>query len=74
MAQRKVIWTTISENQLKEILLFFNNRNKSNKYAKKLYLQFKKELNTASKNPEIGLKTQLQDIRGLIISNYIIFY
>jgi len=74
MAKREVIWTKVSEIQLQEILEFFTNRNKSRQYSRKLYKKFKTELKGAAKNPESGLKTKFDQIRGLIIEDYIIFY
>ncbi len=74
MAKREVIWTKNSEIQLQEILEFFTKRNKSRLYSKKLYRKFKTELLTVSKNPELGIKTKLDQIRGLIIEDYILFY
>jgi hypothetical protein len=74
MARREVIWTKVSEIQLQEILEFFTHRNKSGEYSRKLYKRFKAELKTVSKNPELGIKTKLDLIRGLIIEDYIIFY
>ena len=74
MAKREVIWTKNSEIQLQEILVFFTKRNKSGLYSRKLYKKFKKELTTISKNPELGIKTKLDQIRGLIVEEYILFY
>lgn len=74
MAKREVIWTKVSEIQLKEILDFFTKRNKSGQYSRKLYNKFKTELKIVAKNPEIGLKTKLDLIRGLIVDDYILFY
>lgn len=74
MAKREIIWTEVSEIQLKEILDFFTKRNKSGQYSRKLYKKFKAELNTVAKNPEIGINTKLDAIRGLIIDDYILFY
>ncbi len=74
MAKREVIWTKNSEIQLQEILEFFTKRNKSRLYSRKLYRKFKTELLTVSKNPELGIKTKLDQIRGLIIEDYILFY
>ena len=74
MAKREVIWTNISEIQLQEILEFFTKRNKSTQYSGKLYKKFKSELISASKNPEIGISTKFDQIRGLIIEDYIIFH
>ena len=74
MAKRAVIWTKASEIQLQEILQFFTRRNKNTRYSRKLYRKFKAELKTAAKNPELGILTKLERIRGLIIEDYIIFY
>jgi len=74
LAKREVIWTKNSEIQLQEILEFFTKRNKSGLYSRKLYKKFKTELITVSKNPELGIKTKLDQIRGLIIEDYILFY
>lgn len=72
MAKREIIRTKISEIQLQEILEFFTNRNKSSKYSRKLYKKIKAELQTVSKNPELGIKTKIDLIRGLIIDDYIL--
>ncbi|MDX9908085.1 MAG: type II toxin-antitoxin system RelE/ParE family toxin [Mariniphaga sp.] len=74
MVRRKVIWTKVSESQLYEILEFFTKRNYSGEYSRKLYKKFKAELKIVAKNPEIGIKTKLEKIRGLIIEDYILFY
>lgn len=74
MAKREVVWSKNSEIQLREILEFFTKRNKSGHYSIKLYKKFKTELKIVSKNPEIGIKTKLDQIRGLIIEDYILFY
>ena len=74
MAKREIIWTINSEIQLREILEFFTKRNNSGAYSRKLYKKFKKELKIVTKNPELGIKTKLNQIRGLIIEDYILFY
>lgn len=74
MAKREVTWTKVSEIQLQEILEFFTQRNKSAQYSRKLYRKFKTELKTVAKNPELGIQTKLDQIRGLIVEDYILFY
>jgi len=74
MAKREIVWTKNSELQLQEILEFFTKRNKSGLYSRKLYKKFKTELKIVSKNPESGIKTTLDLIRGLIVDDYILFY
>jgi len=74
MAKREVVWTRNSEIQLQEILEFFTNRNKSEQYSQRLYKKFKAELKVAAQRPEIGIRTKLDQIRGLIVEDYILFY
>ncbi len=74
MAMRQVIWTKVSEIQMQAILEFFNERNTSVLYSRKLYRKFKTQLKTAAKNPELGIKTKFYQIRGLIVEDYILFY
>jgi len=74
MAKRKLIWSQNAKIKLFEILDYFNVRNKSNNYSKKLYHKITKGLSILIKHPESGNKTDFGSIRGLIIENYILFY
>ncbi len=56
------------------ILEFYTERNKSKTYSKKLYTKFNKELSLPLKQPEIGIKTELDSVRGLIVEEFILFY
>jgi hypothetical protein len=56
------------------ILEFYSERNKSKTYSKKLYTKFNKELSLLLKQPEIGIKTELEKVRGLIVDEFILFY
>ena len=59
---------------LYNILDFYIERNKSNAYSKKLYSKIQQKLKVLIKNPEAGIKTDVPNIRGLIIENYTVFY
>lgn len=74
MVKREVAWTKNAEIQLREILDFYTLRNKSGQYSQKLYRKFKSELNIIAQIPEIGINTKLNRIKGLIVSDYILFY
>ena len=74
MAKRKLIWTNSAKIQLFEILDYFNGRNQCNVYSKKLYKKFVKEASVLLVHPEIGIKSDLFSVRGLIVDNYILFY
>jgi plasmid stabilization system protein ParE len=74
MVKRRVIWSDNAKLELKETLDFYKNRNKSATYSRKLYKRFKLELEIVAKRPNIGIRTNRENTRGLIIADYIIFY
>lgn len=53
---------------------FYAQRNKSKTYSLKLYKKLIKEILILKKQPEIGIKTEIEPVRGLIIENFIVFY
>jgi addiction module RelE/StbE family toxin len=74
MVKRKIVWSHRAALKLNEILRFFAERNKSKVYSAKLYRKITKELELLLKQPDLGLKTEIDSIRGLIIGDYILFY
>jgi len=74
MAKRKIVWSNTAQIKLFNILEFYARRNRSKAYSAKLYLRFNKELKVLLKHPEIGLKTEVEGVRGLIVDDYILFY
>ncbi|OYQ39646.1 hypothetical protein CHX27_14215 [Flavobacterium aurantiibacter] len=53
---------------------FYAQRNKSKTYSLKLYKKLIKEILILKKQPEIGIKTEIEPVRGLFIENFIVFY
>jgi plasmid stabilization system protein ParE len=74
MVKRTIVWSHRAKLKLFEILDFYTERNKSETYSKKLYKKFKKELSLLIKQPEIGIKTDMESVRGLIVDEFILFY
>ncbi len=74
MAKRLIIWSHRAKIRLFEILEYFEKRNKSKAYSEKLYRKFNKELKLLLKHPDLGIKTDFDSIRGLIVDDYILFY
>jgi plasmid stabilization system protein ParE len=74
MAKRIIVWSHRANIKLFELLDFYAERNKSKTYSKKLYQKFKKELSLLTRQPRLGVKTDFESIRGLIIEEYILFY
>jgi plasmid stabilization system protein ParE len=74
MVKRKIVWSHRAKIKLYEILKFYNDRNQSSSYSIKLYKRFTKELKLLKKNPDLGINTEIANVRGLIIGAYLIFY
>ena len=74
MVKRKIIWSHRAKIKLYKILEYYIERNKSNTYSKKLYCKFNKELKLLLKHPEVGIKTEIDSVRGLIVDEYILYY
>ena len=74
MAKRKVVWSNRAKIRLYAILDFYIERNKSKVYSIKLQRLILKEVRLLLKQPDLGLKTSDDTIRGLIIENYIVYY
>lgn len=74
MANRKIRWSQRANIKAFEIFDFYTNRNRSAAYSAKLYKRFIRELSLLDKHPEIGLTTEFESIRGLIVADFILFY
>ena len=74
MAKRVIIWTSNAKLELKHILEFYNFRNKTKTYSQNLYRKMQAELSLIILHPEIGKKSDLINVRGLIIENHIVYY
>jgi len=74
MVRRKIVWSHLARIRLFEIMEYFAERNKSKTYSEKLYRKFNKELKLLLKHPDLGIKTEIESVRGLIVGDYILFY
>lgn len=74
MVARRIVWSTSAKLLLKIIFEYFNFRNKSKIYSLKLNAFIQTELKKLLQQPNIGKKTDLINVRGLLIENYYIFY
>lgn len=72
MAQVKIIWSQRARLKLYSILEFYAERNKSKVYSAKLYARFNNEIKLLAKHPNLGIKTEIQSVRGLIVGEFII--
>ncbi len=74
MAKRKIVWSRKAQIKLSSILQFYTERNGSKSYSVKLYSQISRAVKLLEKHPDIGHKSDLESVRGLIIKSYIVFY
>ncbi len=74
MATRKIVWSNSAKIKLYDILKFFAERNKSKTYSEKLYKKLNKELSLLIKQPDLGIRTEIDFVRAFIIGDYILFY
>jgi len=74
MVKRKIIWSPDANLDFLTILEYFQKRNESKPYSKKLYLKIRKSVRLLSKHPFLGIQTDDENIRSLIEGDYAIFY
>ena len=74
MAGLKVSWTKIALNQRNYIFEYWNKRNKSRNYARKLNSEIKSRTALLKQNPEMGIKTQFENTRAISLGHYNLLY
>ncbi|WP_231460343.1 MULTISPECIES: type II toxin-antitoxin system RelE/ParE family toxin [unclassified Pedobacter] len=71
---KKIIWSHKARIKLFTILEFYADRNGNKNYSAKLYKRFNKEIKLLIRNPFLGIQSSVENVRGLIVLDYIIFY
>jgi len=71
---KQIIWSNLAQNDRKSILQYWINRNKSNLYSIKLNQIFVDTVELLSKHPQIGKRTEFENIRIKIVKSYFITY
>jgi len=71
---KKVIWSSLAENDLYSILAYWIYRNKSAIYSIKLEAEIQKSIQAIIKNPFIGRRTNKENIRLKLVGDYWIVY
>lgn len=74
MAQIKIIWANIAIRQRNKIFEYWNERNGSTSYSKKLNGKIKENLQTAALNPEIGKISDVKNYRMISLGHYSLVY
>ena len=72
--RRKITWTIIARTTRNSIFSYWNNRNKSNLYSKKLFVLFNANLSTISQSPEASIATNRKNIRAVLVKDYYLIF
>ena len=71
---RQIIWTERAQKERIAIFTYWNNRNESFIYSKKLNVLIKESLKLISKHPLIGQLTGKENVRVKVLRDYLIIY
>ena len=74
MAKRKIIWSSRARSDIFNILDFYYKRNGTKTYSNKLNASIRGSIRLLEIHHELGIKTDVQNIRSLIHGDYSIFY
>lgn len=74
MAGIDVFWTNTALKQRNSIFKYWNERNHSTFYTKKLNIRIKGRLAILKLNPEIGKRIDFKNTRTISLGHYSIFY
>jgi len=74
MAKYKIDWSIEARLDLIDILEYYRLRNKSAQYSKKLNSKINRSIKLITKNPLIGLQTQISSVRAFIAGDYQLIY
>ena len=74
MAQLIVFWTETALKQRNYVFEYWNERNKSTEYSKRLNVKIIERISLLKSQPKLGKKTDFNDIRVVSMGHYSIFY
>ena len=71
---KPVVWSQNAKNDLKRIKKFYDTRNQSSTFSKKLLKTFRDSAKLIENFPLLSIPTEYDGVRGFVILEYIIFY
>jgi plasmid stabilization system protein ParE len=74
MVKRKIIWSPRAKSALIGILDYYFKRNGSKTYSNKLNASLRSAIRLLENHPELGVKSDIRNVRVLIHGDYAIFY
>lgn len=74
MDEIKIIWSNIAITQRNKVFEYWNNRNRSNTYSKKINKSIYEKLNILKSNPLLEKFGDIKPFRILHLGNYSLVY
>ncbi len=74
MDELTIFWTQTAKRQRDHIFEYWNNRNKSKSYSKKLNFSIIERIELLKSHPEMGKKTNLGVTKAISMRHYSILY
>lgn len=74
MVRFKVEWSIEARLDLLDILEFYYQRNGNVNYSRKLNSKIHKSIKLVTKNPLLGLQTDIESVRAIVTGDYEIIY
>lgn len=71
---KQIVWTSKAKKELREILEYWINRNKSKAFSKKLNKLINDQINLILEFPDIGRKTDIINVNIKVIHKYLLYY
>ncbi len=70
----KIIWSSKATSDLKNIFDYWNFKNKSTNYSRKLNFIMVEKLKQIAANPKSGISTNFKNVRAILFENYYLHY
>jgi toxin YoeB len=74
MARHEVVWSSRARLELYEVLDFYIERNGTSEYSQKLFERIKASAELLGRHPNLGRKTDMENVRALVTEDYEIIY
>lgn len=71
---KRIVWSSRAEHNLKDILDYWNTRNKSKSYSRKLSNLIFEAIEIIQKYPDSGKPSNIANIRFRIVRDYYVIY
>jgi len=74
MKTKRITWSPFAKKDVRSIKAFFDRRNQSTAYSKKLIRLFKESEILIQKYPHATIETNEKDVRGHLVLHYILLF